>query len=370
MKNNYGIYVHIPFCKARCGYCAFSSCVNFELQKPYFDVLCNEIEGANTNGVAVKTMFWGGGTPSSASVEYLQKLYYALNRKFCLSELTEFTVECNPESASREMLCFLKSIGVNRLSFGLQSANDSTLKRIGRLHTYQDFLRALELTTELGFENVNADLIVGLPESVAEFEHTVKTVSRLPLMHLSLYALEIHDENKTFKQTCEQFAHSEDELAAMYDFAREQFSLQGFLRYEVSNFAKVGRECKHNLVYWTGNRYFGFGASASGFIENVRYGNAFDILEYIEGGGARRSYEETISDVEQMKEYVMLNLRLQKGFLLSEFSSRFKREFCSEFTKAEQLRQQGFLMFDGGRVFVPDDKFYVLNSILVELLPD
>ena len=370
MKQDYAIYVHIPFCKARCGYCAFSSCVDFSLCDKYFDVLCREIGRANAADVTIKTMFWGGGTPSAVAVKYLAKLYDALKEKFDLQDLDEFTVELNPESVTGELLAFLKSIKVNRLSFGLQSVNDETLKRVGRLHDYATFLSALQLARDYGFDNVNADLILGLPENVGDFNNTVDKVVQLSLKHLSLYALEIHEENESFKRLCESFHYCDDELADMYDYAKAAFERAGLMRYEVSNFARAGYECKHNLTYWTENRYFGFGASASGFVGNVRYGNTFDVFKYVEGDGKCFEYREEISNKEEAYEYVMLGLRLQKGFSIAQFEKRFKLDFYSTFTNFKKLCQAGFVCESGGRVFVPDDKFYVLNSILTELLPD
>lgn len=369
MQNSSAIYVHIPFCKARCGYCAFSSCVNFDLQRQYFDAVIAEIESAPPSD-GVTTMFWGGGTPSAVDVRYLEMLFQKLSQKFDLSHLQEFTVECNPESTTAELLCFFRKIGVNRLSFGLQSANDQTLTRIGRLHTYEQFLNALNLALAHGFSNVNADLILGLPESERDFQRTVSEVCQLPLKHVSLYALEIHDENPNFKKLCESFPHTDDELADAYDFALQKFAEKGFLRYEVSNFAQEGYACKHNCAYWTEQRYYGFGASASGFLQNVRYTNVFSVVDYINANGAVRAFEEQISPQEEKCEFVMLGLRLQQGISLAEFSERFSADFFATFPASQSLLKNGFLQLRDGRICVPSNKFYVLNSILVELLPN
>lgn len=369
-KDNCGIYVHIPFCKARCGYCAFSSCTDLSLCDRYFQTLVSEIENARVpENVRIKTMFWGGGTPSCVPTGHLRKLFEALRAKFDLSELTEFTVECNPESTTMELTAELVSFGVNRISFGLQSVNDATLRAIGRLHNYEQFERALEIARSCGIENVNADLILGLPETEENFLRSVRVVSQLDLQHVSLYALELHEENAAFKRLCEKCAHTEDTLANMYDVAREILQGVGFGRYEISNFAKRGFECKHNLQYWTEGRYFGFGAAASGFVGNVRYGNTFDVRKYVDNSGDRE-YEDVIEKQEEKREYVMLGLRLQNGFDLQDFAARYNADFFTEFPAARSLMQRGFLCESGGRIVVPDDKFYVLNSILVELLPD
>lgn len=414
-NSDISVYVHIPFCKARCGYCAFSSGTDFSSEDVYFDVLCREIfraasacESRNVEAssakIPVKTIFWGGGTPSSVSLKNLQKLYSALQSAFDLSALAEFSVECNPESTTQALTQFLKSIGANRLSFGLQSANDQTLAKIGRLHTYDGFLHALDIALKSGFSNINADLIVGLPESREDFFRTTELVCALPLEHLSLYALEIHPQNTAFKALCDAYGYTDDDLADMYDFAVCRFEQAGFERYEISNFAKRGKECLHNLNYWREGRYFGFGASASGFVQNVRYGNAFDVKKYIaqgsalfqdsnaEGGvdncvdaeacrtaknrcvvsdycGVATEYCETISADEEMSEFVMLGLRLREGISANDFSRRFGADFFEKFPAAKSLVQRGFLLVDNGIVRVPENKLYVLNSVLTELLP-
>lgn len=367
MARDYAIYVHIPFCKSRCYYCAFSSCVDFSRQSAYFDKLCNEVAQADVSDVKqISTMFWGGGTPSSVETPFLQKLYNALSVKFPLKNLQEFTVECNPESVTDEKLQFFKEIGVNRISFGLQSVNDDTLKKIGRLHTYGQFLSALDRTQRAGFSNISADLILGLPESRESFLHTVQTVAQLPLQHVSLYALEIHDENSDFAKLCQSYGHTEDDLADMYDAGRAILREKGFERYEVSNFAKKSFRCKHNLVYWRENRYFGFGASAAGFVKNTRYVNNFSVADYTHNIDTV-SCAENISVEEEMREFAMLGLRLQEGISLDEFSARYGKNFFEVFPVGYKLIGKGFLQSEKGRVFVPDDKFYVLNGILVEL---
>lgn len=368
MTNNYGIYVHIPFCKARCSYCAFSSCTDFSLQSAYFDAVCAEIERTQIpDGVRIATMYWGGGTPSSVDASYLTQLYRALSQKFDFSNLSEFTVECNPESVTTELLQLLQTFGVSRLSFGLQSANDVTLKKIGRLHNYDDFLRALELARGCGFTNINADLILGLPESAVDFAHTVECVTNLPLSHISLYALEVYP-NTPIEKLCAEYSHSDDELADEYDYALAKFGEKGFYRYEVSNFARKNCECKHNLCYWTEQRYFAYGAAASGFVDDVRYTNVFGVQDYIKSGAACRATTEQISLDDQAYEYTMLGLRLEQGISLSDFAARFGVDFFERFSSARKLIADGFLRCEGDRLFVSSDKFYVLNSILAELL--
>ncbi len=365
----YGIYVHIPFCKARCGYCAFSSCCDYSLQQPYFDKLFKEADARANKDVAVSTVFLGGGTPSSVDTEYLDELFSKLAERFNLPAAEEITVECNPESVTENLLACLKRNGVNRLSFGLQSTNDATLKRIGRIHKYRDFLAALNLAEQYGFENINVDLILGLPEDFDDFKQSVNNAAQLPVKHVSVYALELHGNSPIYNLCKKRYNFDDDTLADMYDYAVNVLSAHGFNRYEISNFARGGYKCKHNINYWDEGRYIALGAAASGFIGDVRYTNPFDVKDYISapmqdllGGGDRLTLNE------QANEYVMLRLRLTDGVDIAEFKHRYNAGFTEYFSGAQKLINDGLLAVHNNAVFVPADKFYVINSILTELL--
>ena len=369
IKEKYAIYVHIPFCKARCGYCAFSSCTDFGLVAPYFEKLFDEIEYYSDKSVEISTVYVGGGTPSSVDKNLLNDLFDKLRANFNLSKVVEVTVECNPESVTEELLRCLKANGVNRLSFGLQSVNDATLKRIGRLHNFAQFEKALKLAHQLGFDNVNADLIVGLPEGEADFYHSVEVVANLNLQHVSIYALELHEGTPLYELCNAQYPHTDDELADMYDTACRILSQHSFNRYEISNFSHMGWESRHNLNYWTEGRYFAFGASASGFVDNCRYTNPYEIKRYLTTPVKIMHDDcEELTAYEQANEFVMLGLRLSRGVSLEEFASRYGKDFFDFFPNARSLMQLGLLCVADGRVIVPDDKLYVVNSILVELL--
>lgn len=371
MNNNYGIYVHIPFCKARCGYCAFSSCCDYGLQEKYFAKLFEEIDRYSDPQANISTVYLGGGTPSSVDTMYLDGLFARLRSRFDLSKVTEVSVECNPESVTDGLLDCLAENGVNRLSFGLQSVNDATLARIGRIHRYGDFVRALELACKHGFDNINADLILGLPESEADFRRSVETVVALPLAHVSVYALELHDDSPIYRLCKEQYPYTDDQLADMYDCAVDTLAACGFTRYETSNFAREGRRCRHNLNYWNEGRYYAFGASASGFVGNARYTNPFSVADYLATPLERlRVGCQTLTLAEQANEYAMLALRLDDGVSLREFSLRYGADFFAFFPTAAELSKRGFLSVEDGFVKIPADKSYVANSVLCELLTD
>ncbi len=368
MNKPNAIYVHIPFCKARCGYCAFCSCTDFSLVDAYFNRLFDEIDNCTVvDGTVIDTLFIGGGTPSSVGEVRLVTLIDRLRAKFPFAPNAEITVECNPESTNSTLLSSLAQVGVNRISFGLQSVNDSTLRRIGRLHNYADFLQALACAHSCGITNVNADLILGLPESFADFRHSADTVASLPLTHVSVYALELHQGTPFADYCARHFPHDDDTLADMYDYALSSLHKAGFARYEVSNFAKDGYPCRHNLNYWQEGEYYAFGASASGFVNGTRFTNVSSVTEYIDSPNPV-DFSEVVTPVNQANEFVMLGLRLSSGISLDGFSRRFGTDFHTLFPAAAKLMAQGFLVESGGNVFVPAHKFYVLNSILAELL--
>ena len=368
-KEKYGIYVHIPFCKARCGYCAFSSCTDYKLQAEYFAKLYNEIEQFCDMESEISTIYLGGGTPSSVETKYIDGLFAQLRLSFDLSNVVETSVECNPESVTDELLECLKRNCVNRLSIGLQSVNDETLKRIGRIHSYNDFLNALHLAQKHGFDNVNADLIVGLPESAEDFRRSIDTVAKLPLQHVSVYALELHEGTVLDKLCKSRYPFNDDELADLYDYARTVLQQNCYMGYEISNFSKVGRECLHNLNYWKEGRYFAFGASASGFVGDVRYVNPHTIAKYLVASVDKMHNDgDKISKNEQANEFVMLGLRLSSGVNMQEFCERYGYDFFDFFPNAQKLCEQGFLRVEGSNIVVPMDKIYVINSILCELL--
>ena len=345
MNDRYSIYIHIPFCKARCGYCAFSSCTDFSLAERYFAKLNEEMDFFADKTRPIYTLYIGGGTPSSVEEGLIDGLFAKLRSCFDLSRVEEVTVECNPESATDSLLACLKRNGTNRLSFGLQSVNDSTLRKIGRLHTYRDFLSALSRARAHGFDNINADLIIGLPETHADFLRSVQTVVELPLTHVSVYALELHEGTPLFAKLNGKQPFDEDEQADMYDEAVELLSENGFARYEISNFAKQGQSSKHNLHYWQEGRYFAFGASASGFVNDVRFTNPRSIGEYLSTPVCRlrEAEHEEIDLREEANEFAMLGLRLEKGVSLSEFSERFGTDFWQFFSTACGLKNRGFL---------------------------
>jgi oxygen-independent coproporphyrinogen-3 oxidase len=371
MLENKSIYIHIPFCKKRCSYCTFLSNCDFSLQSVYFAQLYNEIASYSDHDTTIDTIFVGGGTPSCVEPKYIDGIFTCLRNNFNISESAEITVECNPESAISILPTLVKN-GVNRVSFGLQSCNDSILSKIGRLHSYADFLTCIQQFRAHGITNLNADIIIGLPETSAEFLHTVNTVAALPITHISMYALEISPDSQMRRDiTAKKYTAVEDQdtLADMYDEARAVLELCGFSRFEISKFAMPTYRCRHNIHYWNADSYYGFGAGAHGYINGVRYNNVADIAQYINTDvGQLTTNKQSITPEDSMTEYVMLRLRLTEGVVLSEFQRRFHRDFLTTYPNAHRLINSNFLTLTSDTITIPDDKFYMQSAILAELL--
>ncbi len=366
MKEPVSIYIHIPFCRKKCYYCDFTSVCDIGGQDGYIGALQKEMAfyRDRLEGRPVRSVFIGGGTPSVLDVGNINAVFRSLDG-FAVGADCEITVEGNPESLTAEKLSCFKDNGVNRLSIGLQSVNDKSLKAIGRLHTYDDFLHCLDRAVSL-FDNINADVMIGVDASFDEFAHTVNTVVQLPLSHISCYALEVYP-NSLLRQLIDggtvTVTEDEDALADMYDYALDAFRRNGFDRYEISNFAKKDRQCIHNLNYWKCGDYVGLGVAAAGYLDGVRYTNTRSLDEYLSGITVKE--KQIIDKNESMKEYLMLGLRLEEGVSLSEFYRRYGIPLTEAF---DISCRADCLDLSDDRLAVRKDKFYALNYILSDLL--
>lgn len=371
-----GIYIHIPFCIKKCNYCDFLSfCGDEELKTSYVNALTEEIKAYGRlygkNGVnysaSVPTVFFGGGTPSVLDTKYIDRIMAALHDFFDLSHTEEITIECNPGTINAAKLSDYKHLGINRLSIGLQSACSSELKALGRIHTYSDFVRGYNSARNKGFDNINVDIMSAIPgQTILSYKKTLDKVLSLEPEHISAYSL-IIEENTPFYNIYENYKPDcgyapltdEDTDREMYYMTDELLESFGLKRYEISNYAKKGFECKHNLSYWSRCHYLGFGLGASSFIDNVRFKNVSDIKEYIKICGALSesrhvSVHATASDYnaadystsniaanryidaltdkkalvtltpdDEMAEYMYLGLRKINGVSIREFSDAF-----------------------------------------------
>jgi oxygen-independent coproporphyrinogen-3 oxidase len=308
-----GLYLHIPFCHARCGYCDFASTHNqSDLIPSYLDALGQEMERAR--GFQIKTLFIGGGTPSVLSPQQISQIHQRLKSNFDLNGLVEATVELNPESVTKDKLGAFGEMGINRLSFGLQTTDNKGLRRMDRLHTFETFLEVWELAHTMGFQNCNVDLIYGMPgQTIDEWRGDLEKVIALHPTHISTYGLKI-ETGTPFQQR--GMVVNDDAQSDMYLFSSEFLRNQGYRHYEVSNFCQPGYACRHNLNYWENGNFVGLGVSSASHIKGMRRQNTGELTRYINGikNMGQCPYDETtISGPDLLKETMMLKLRLENG---------------------------------------------------------
>lgn len=328
-KEELSLYIHIPFCVRKCGYCDFLSAPADEKARDrYVQALLMEIEryqGTETADRKIKTLYIGGGTPSILSVDQLdcimQKIKYTFN--FC--DDIEASMEMNPGTASKEKCRALYQMGINRLSIGLQSTNDMELKTLGRIHSYEDFLNTYTWCREAGFQNINVDLMAALPyQTVESYTTGLRKIIRLAPEHISAYSL-ILEEGTPFYQKYNSGCYplpDEEQERLMYRETEQILAQAGYERYEISNYAKKGYACRHNLVYWQGGDYLGLGLGSSSYMDDVRFHNTTDLDTYVNQGAYVEDREE-LSVQAKMEEFMFLGLRVMAGVSGTEFEKRF-----------------------------------------------
>lgn len=328
-KEELSLYIHIPFCVRKCGYCDFLSAPADEKARDrYVQALLMEIEryqGTETADRKIKTLYIGGGTPSILSVDQLdcimQKIKYTFN--FC--DDIEASMEMNPGTASKEKCRALYQMGINRLSIGLQSTNDKELKTLGRIHSYEDFLNTYTWCREAGFQNINVDLMAALPyQTVESYTTGLRKIIRLAPEHISAYSL-ILEEGTPFYQKYNSGCYplpDEEQERLMYRETEQILAQAGYERYEISNYAKKGYACRHNLVYWQGGDYLGLGLGSSSYMDGVRFHNTTDFNTYVNQGAYVEDREE-LSVQAKMEEFMFLGLRVMAGVSGTEFEKRF-----------------------------------------------
>lgn len=373
-----GIYIHIPFCKQKCLYCDFvSGCGSDEDMREYQKALLNEIESTDIFE-AVDSVFFGGGTPSIYPYEYIGEIMDMLKQKNVLAPDFECTIEANPGTLNYEKLCYYKSIGINRISIGLQSANDEELKELGRIHTYDKFLESYELAKKAGFENINIDLMSAIPlQTFESYKETLKKVVELNPTHISAYSLIIEEGTPFYDkyygdEEFENLLPDEDIERKMYYYTKEFLVKNGYSRYEISNYSKMGYECIHNLKYWNRVNYYGFGVAAASLVNNVRYLNTGNRKDYVEFNGditKIRSEEDELNIEEQMEEYMFLGLRKVKGVNIKKFEEVFGRNVCDEYGEVINKHfENGLLEIKDNRIFLTDKGFDVSNYVMSDFL--
>lgn len=362
-----GIYVHVPFCVSKCRYCDFNSYPNlWDYEDKYFDALTDEIlYKSGTEKYLAETVYIGGGTPSAACPQNIEKVTAALARRFSIAENCEITVECNPATIDLQGFRALRRAGINRISIGMQSADDEELQMLGRIHDFDACVQCISDAKEAGFDNISLDLMFGLPEQdIDSWRRSLKQAVSLQPTHISCYALKI-EEGTPFAKMDLNLA-DEDENRGMYDTAVSFLEQRGYARYEISNFARPGFESRHNLKYWQLDEYIGFGAGAHSFLDGKRFVNESDILAYINGAECEYT-EEAKTDL--MSEFVFLGLRTARGIARAEFKHRFGIPIDKVYgALLEKNFNRGTLTENNGRIMFPPELFYVSNAILWEFL--
>ena len=329
-----GVYIHIPFCKKKCCYCDFTSYANKQkFCEKYVQALIDEINNFFDNNEAnISTIYIGGGTPSFIDGIYIKRIMDVFRKRNLLKLAKEITIEVNPGTVNKEKLKIYKNAGINRLSIGLQSTDDKELEQIGRIHHYNDFIKTYNWAREVGFRNINVDLMLGLPnQRVLDIKDSLEKIVKLAPEHISVYSLIVEEDTPISKMLEEgTLSIPDDETERnMYWFTKNYLELKGYNHYEISNFALDGFISEHNWDCWSQEEYIGFGVAAHSFVNNVRFGNIDDIEEYIHNCENKEFEKNRIIDeiekdkFSQEKEFMLIGLRKIDGVFISDFKNKF-----------------------------------------------
>lgn len=356
------VYIHIPFCKSKCRYCSFVSYTNLEIKEQYLVALKKEIKN-RYKGEELDTLYIGGGTPSLLTSKELEEIINLFN----ISNETEICVELNPETINEKYLKDLKSLGINRLSFGCQTFDDEILKIIGRRHNSAQVRNAVKSAINLGFTNINLDFIYGLPKQTLElFENDLKQAINLGITHISLYGLKI-EEGCYFYRNLPENLPDEDMQAQMYLMAVDFMAKNDFEHYEISNFSKKGFYSRHNLNYWNNDSYYGFGAAAHGYENGIRYSNSCNLDEYI--SQQRPESFHKVTKQEQLEEEIFLGFRKISGINVKLLNSKFDINFDRQYSSIiEKYLSYGYLIETPNGYKLSKNGILISNSILCEFL--
>lgn len=402
--NGLEIYIHIPFCVKKCDYCDFLSApADLETKEKYVEALINEIK-LNKNKMSeyvVDTVFIGGGTPSLLEENQISKIMSVLRDNCNMSENPEITIECNPGTITESKLLEYKKSGINRISFGLQSANDEELKSIGRIHNYAGFLESYNLARKCGFDNINVDLMSALPgQTLKSYEETLNKVVRLEPEHISAYSLIVEENTLMYDRVKKaqikgiNILPDEESERKMYYLTNNILRSNGYRKYEISNYSKPGKECKHNIGYWQRKEYLGFGIGAASLYKENRYNNISDINKYIEvltnnikensinnvGNSSEVENQvnilnsivknlQQLTERDRMEEFMFLGLRMMEGVSMEKFEQYFGKTYMEVYGKVQKrMEDKRFLINDNGYVKLTELGIDLSNYVMSEFL--
>lgn len=387
-RKQIGLYIHIPFCKQKCSYCDFCSYAEKQdLISKYIKCLLQEIKEVGINNRAdfengkddlfsIKTIYIGGGTPSLIESKYIVQIMEEIKSNFELDENAEITIEVNPGTVTLEKLEDYNKAGINRLSIGLQSTHEHLLKEIGRIHTYLDFLDTYRFAREAGFENINVDLMIGLPnQTLAEVQDSIEEIVSMEPEHISVYSLILEESTPLFKKVEEGLELPDEELERkMYWTVKQTLEANGYNHYEISNFAKQNYESKHNLDCWSQKEYIGFGVAAHSYTNGIRYSNIENLEQYIKNYEEDKTEENLIfhekQDMEAMqKEYMLLGLRKIDGVSIQDFKIKFVANPVFLYhDKLEKLVNEDLIEIDGDQIKLTNKGLDLANIVWEEFV--
>ncbi len=380
MKKDLGLYVHIPFCVRKCEYCDFLSwSAGEEEREQYVNALLSEIESYRdfAKGYRVSTIFVGGGTPSVLLPKQMERILQKIYEVFELEKRPEITIEVNPGTVDEEKLQCYKVNGVNRLSMGLQSVKDEKLRLLGRIHTYQEFVESYELARKVGFDNISIDLISSVPgQTLQEWKEELETAAVQNPEHISVYQLIIEEGTPFYEKYAEhpELLPDEETSREIYLWTGRFLKEAGYEQYEISNYAKPGKESRHNLKYWERGDYLGLGLGAASMVRNIRMSNTKDMKTYLERCDKPKTMREDVQFLEeprQMEEFMFLGLRKTRGVSKKEFRRIFGREMDMVYEKAlHKCLENGMLLEHKDRIFLSEEGTLLSNMVLSEFLFD
>lgn len=373
-----GIYIHIPFCKSKCLYCDFNSFCNKDTYiKDYVKSLKTEIQNRSNSNFCIKTIFIGGGTPSYIDSQYIDEILTTIDINYNVDDDVEISIEMNPGTVDEKKMEDYFDIGINRISIGLQTSNNMLLKKIGRIHTYSEYEETVEIAKRVGFRNINTDVMIGLPgQTIYHVEDTINKLLEKNLQHISVYSLIVEPDTPMEKLVdSNKYILPDDEIERyMYWYAKRKLEENGFIHYEISNFARPEYRCKHNLDCWNQKEYLGFGISAASYENGVRFVNTDSIDEYISNienhiGYKNIHIEEKQDVTSMMNEYMILGLRKIAGVDIPSFKEKFKQDpLTIYFEKLMNLREKGLIICTNDNIRLTKKGLDLANQVWEEFL--
>ena len=371
-----GIYIHIPFCIKKCEYCDFVSyCNKKEYVPQYINALKKEIKNNINKEYKITTIYIGGGTPSSIEENYIADIIETIKLNMNDEDLKDFenievTIEVNPGTVNKEKLQVYKKIGINRLSIGLQETHNELLKSIGRIHTYEEFIKTYKLARKIGFNNINVDLMIALPnQTIQDIKENLEKIIKLNPEHISVYSLILEEGTPFYNKYNENKIKLPDEELErnMYWYVKNTLENNGYMHYEISNFSKKGFESKHNMNCWNQEEYLGFGVAAHSYNNRIRYSNTNSIEEYIKGSNKIIHEEQTLEDMQ--KEYMLLGLRKIEGINIQKFKNKFAQNPIFIFKEQlNKLVDEELIIVDGNEIKLTNKGLDLANIVWKEFV--